>query len=162
GWVRGSTSRADLESGTYKPKLITVEDEVTGESHSVSAPEAWKLRAGWMEATISHAGAVEHVQTRKNVEIEKIAGDAHQRVNGNQIDAKFKNSKVDEIEAMQAARMIMGSGQTLESSRIWTNASGSMQTGENSILTVGDSTIQGREFTIQNGEPSVAFSTVRP
>src|SRR6185436_13335725 len=30
GWIRGSTVRADLEPGTYKPKTITVDGNVTG------------------------------------------------------------------------------------------------------------------------------------
>jgi len=161
GWIRGSAGRVDLEPGTYKPKLITVENNVTAESRPVAQKEVWKLRAGWMEAVVSPSGSVQQVKTREDVEIEKISTDAPQRLSGARVDAILKDGKVDEIEANDKSRMIMGSDRTIESSRIWTNASGSMRTAENSVLIVGDSTIRGREFVIENGAEFVTFNTAR-
>ena len=56
GWIRGTSGRAELLPETYKPKMITVNGDVTAESQSQSAGELWKVRAGWMEAAISSNG----------------------------------------------------------------------------------------------------------
>jgi len=161
GWVRGSTARADLEPGTHRPKIITVEDNVTAESQSQVGHDLWKLRAGWMETIVSEAKNAERVRARGNVEIEKISPDTHQRLSGGNIDTKLKDGKVDVLEARQNARMDLASNQTLESSAISTNAAGSIQTMDNSVLKIGDSIIEGRDFAIENGEDIVTFSTVR-
>ena len=161
GWIRGSTGRADLQPGTYRPKTVTVEGNVTGESRSATRNEAWKLRAGWLEAVMSEAGTAEHVKTRGDAEIEKLVGDPHQLLSGSEIDADLKDGKVDVIEARQNARMVFGPDQSLESSRIWTTPAGTVQTADSSVLKVGDSTIQGREFVIENTEDVVTFTTTR-
>src|SRR5207253_3726620 len=69
--------------------------------------------------------------------------------------------RVDIIEARQNARMVLGMDQTLESNEIRSDAAGSVQTFDTSVLKLGDSTIQGREFTIQSAEDIVTFSTPR-
>src|SRR5262249_49107147 len=86
GWVRGSTGHADLEPGTYKPKTITVEGNVNGESQPQTGHDRWKFRAGWLEVAVSPAGYAERVKARTNVEIEKIAGDTRQRLSGAEVD----------------------------------------------------------------------------
>ncbi len=161
GWIRGSTGRADLVAGTYKPKTITIDGGVTAGSQVQPGHEAWKLRAQWIEAAISAEGNVERVKTRGNVELEKIAGGAHQRLTGDEIDATLDAGRIDMIEARQNAQMVLGSDQTLQSNQIWTNAAGSIRTTGNSSLTLGDSTIEGREFEIENGEDLVTFTTPR-
>jgi LPS export ABC transporter protein LptC/lipopolysaccharide transport protein LptA len=161
GWIRGSTGRAGLEPGTYKPRMITVDGNVTAESHPQAGRDAWKLRAGWIESTMSPTGDPEMIKTRGNVEVEKIAGDMHQRLTGGEIDATLKDGRIGVIVARQNARMVLGSDQTLEAAQIWTNGSGSIQTTDKSVLSVGDSTIEGHEFTIENGEDIVTFNTSR-
>ena len=162
GWIRGTSGRAELLPETYKPKMITVNGDVTAESQSQSAGELWKVRAGWMEAAISSNGSAERVKTRGNVELEKISGDVHQRLTGGEIDAQFnEQGRAEMIEARQNARMVLGMDQTLESNIIRSNAAGSVQTFDTSVLRLGDSTIQGREFTIQNSEDIVTFDTSR-
>jgi LPS export ABC transporter protein LptC/lipopolysaccharide transport protein LptA len=161
GWIRGTTGRADLEPGTYKPKMINVEGNVTAESQSSTANESWKLRAAWLEAILSQDGTAERVKTRGNVDIEKMGGEKYQRISGAEIDTTLKDGKVDTLEARQNARMVLGSDQTLESSEIWTNATGSVRTTDSSILRVGDSTIEGKDFVIENGENVFTFNTVR-
>jgi lipopolysaccharide export system protein LptA len=160
-WVRGTSGRADLVPRTFKAKNITIEDNVTGESHPKASQEVLKLRADWLDAAISPAGTAEVVKTRGKVEIEKTAAGVHQRLSGGEIDSTLTSGRVDALEARQDARMVMGMDQTLESSQIWTNSSGSVQTKDKSILTVGDSTIEGREFLIENGEEEVTFNTSR-
>ena len=162
GWIRGMTGRAELTPGTFKPKEITIQDNVTGERHPQSGQETLKVRGDWLNATISPEGNPERVLTRGNAAIEKIAGDQHQRLAGAEIDTTFNAGKVDIADAKQNARMIMGSDQTLESSEIWTNAGGSVQTRDKSVLKLGDSTIEGREFHIENAEDVVTFDTSRP
>ena len=161
GWIRGSTGRADLEPGTYKPKMINVEGNVTAESQSSTTNESWKLRAAWLEAILSPDGTAERVKTRGNVDIEKMGGEKNQRISGAEIDTTLKDGKVDTLEARQNARMVLGSDQTLESSEIWTNATGSVRTTDSSLLKVGDSTIEGKDFVIENGENVFIFNTVR-
>ena len=162
GWIRGRAGRAELLPNTYKPKTITVEDNVTAESRSQAGNDVWKVRAGWIEARMSSNGNAEHVKTRGNVELDKTAGDTHQRLIGSEIEAQLNAAgKVDIIEARQNARMVLGMDQTLESNEIRSDAAGSVQTFDTSVLKLGDSTIQGREFTIQNAEDIVTFSTPR-
>src|SRR5439155_17846758 len=101
-------------------------------------------------------------KTRGNVELEKISGDLHQRLTGGEIDAQFnEQGRAEMIEARQNARMVLGMDQTLESNIIRSNAAGSVQTFDTSVLRLGDSLIQGREFTIQNTEDIVTFDTSR-
>ena len=161
GWIRGGKGRASLRPGTYQPQTITIEDDVTAESQSKTAPEVWKLRASWLEATLSETGAPQRIRTRGTVELEKSARNSYQRLTGNEIDTDLKDGKIDVLEARQNALMALGPDQTLEASEIWTNAAGSVKTRDASVLKVGDSTIQGREFVIENGEKEVTFTTLR-
>jgi len=160
GWIRGSTGRAVLEPVTHEPRLIGVEGMVMAESQSRTAGDSWKLRADWLEVTLSGTGTVEWLKTKGNVDIEKLAGQTYQRLTGNEIDTSWKDGKVDVLHARQNARMVMGTDQILESSQIWTNATGSIRTIDNSVLKVGDSRIEGKDFVIENGD-TVTFSTVR-
>jgi LPS export ABC transporter protein LptC/lipopolysaccharide transport protein LptA len=160
-WIRGTSGRADLVPRTFKAKNLTVQDNVTAESHPKASQEVLKLRADWLDAKISPVGTAELVKTRGKVEIDKTAPGVNQRLSGGEIDSTLTAGKLDALEARQDARMVMGMDQTLESSQIWTNSSGTVQTKDKSTLTVGDSTIEGREFTIENGEEEVTFNTPR-
>jgi lipopolysaccharide export system protein LptA len=161
GWIRGASGRADLVPLTHRPKMITIDADVSGESSAAPGKDAWNVRAGWLEAMMSPAGKVEHVRTRDNVDIQQLTGDTRKRLTGQEVDAALKDGKVDSIEARRNARMVMGSDQTLESSQISTTATGSVRTKDESVLTIGDSTIQGRDFEIENGETVVTFNTPR-
>jgi lipopolysaccharide export system protein LptA len=162
GWIRGAAGRAELLPGTFKPKTITIDGNVTAESQARSADEVFKVAASWLEATMGASGNAERVRTHGNVALEKIAGDAQQRLTGNEIDAKLNEAgRVELIDARQNARMTFGSDQTLESNEIRSDASGSIRTLDASVLKVGDSTIRGREFEIQNSDDAVTFSTAR-
>jgi lipopolysaccharide export system protein LptA len=162
GWIRGAAGRAELLPGTFKPKTITIDGNVTAESQAQSTHEVFKVAASWLETTMGSNGNAERVRTKGNVALEKIAGDAQQRLTGNEIDAKLDEAgKVELIEARQNARMIFGSDQTLESNQIRSDAAGSVQTLDASVLKVGDSTVRGREFQIQSSGDFVTFSTDR-
>jgi LPS export ABC transporter protein LptC/lipopolysaccharide transport protein LptA len=161
GWVRGSTGRADLVENTYKPKTVTVEGNVNGESQPNTGRESFKVHAGWMEATMGPSGSAELIKTRDNAEIEKIAGDTHQRLSSREIDTTMKDGRADMLDARQDAHMVFASDQTLDSIEIRTNPAGLIQTGDKSVLKVGDSTIEGRDFTMENGAESVKFNTPR-
>ena len=113
------------------------------------------------ETTSSASAEALRVKTRGNVDINKIAGDTHQSLSGDEVDATLKEGKVDVLEARHNARMVLGSDQMLDSTQIWTNTTGLVQTKENSVLKVGDSTIEGRDFVIENGEGMVIFNTLR-
>ena len=158
GWIRGQSGRADLEAGSYNPRMIVVEGGVTAESQG-EVPVPWKLRAGRLEADISPAGSAERVRARGNVEVERFTGDGRQLMTGGEMDATLDPSgKVTLVEARQAARMIFGTDRSLESSSIWSNAAGAIATTGDSILRLGDSVIEGRQFTIQQGDV-VTFKT---
>src|SRR5205085_2098680 len=75
GWIRGTAGKAELVPQTYKPKLITIEGDVTGESKPAGASDAWKVRAAWIEAAISSSGNAERVKTKGNVELQQNAED---------------------------------------------------------------------------------------
>ena len=157
GWIRGKAGRADLQPGTYKPTKITIETDVTAESRQGGF--SWKLRSGSLEADISSEGTAERVRTRGGVELERMGGDGRQIMTAGEVDAALDASgKVEGIEARQNARMVFGSDRTLQSDLIWINGTGGIATRDESVLRVGDSTIEGREFTIQQGD-IVQFNT---
>src|SRR5262249_55148712 len=146
---------------SFKPKSITLEGAITGEAHPVPGNDTWKIRSDAFDATISPAGYAEHVKTPGHAEVEKIAADTRERPTSTENNAAVDEGKIDTVQAHQNARMTMGTDQTLESSEIWTDRNGSIRTVDKSVLKVGDSTIEGRDFTMENGEDVVIFSTNR-
>jgi LPS export ABC transporter protein LptC/lipopolysaccharide transport protein LptA len=157
GWVRGQAGRADLQPGTYKPTRIAIETDVTAESRR--AGFLWKLRAAQLEADISPQGHAERVRTRGGVELERTGGDERQVMTAVEVDAALDAfGKLEGVEARRNARMLFGADRTLQSDLIWLNATGGIATRDESVLRVGDSTIEGREFTIQQGD-IVHFTT---
>jgi lipopolysaccharide export system protein LptA len=157
GWIRGQAGRADLEPGTYQPKKIAIDTDVTAESRQGGF--LWKLRAGQLEADISADGNAERVRTRRNVEVERLGGASRQVMTGLEMDATLDSSgKVSVLEARQNARMIFGADRTLQSNVIWINGAGEIATRDQSVLNVGDATIEGRAFAIHQGD-IVGFST---
>src|SRR5262249_38304654 len=119
----------------------------------------WKLRAARLEADISPEGMAQRVRTRGGVELERLEGDEKQIMTAGEVDAAMDAAgKVEGIEARQSARMLFGADRTLQSDLIWINGTGGIATRDESVLRVGDSTIEGREFTIQQGD-IVQFTT---
>jgi lipopolysaccharide export system protein LptA len=162
GWIRGQTGKAELLPGTFKPKNITIDGKVTAESQTQSAHDLFKVAAAWLEATMDSNGNTQRVNTKGDVTLEKIEDETRQRLTGAEIDAKLNDAgRVELIEARQNARMVFGADQTLESNEIHSNASGSVQTFDTSVLRVGDSIVRGREFSIESTEDVVTFSTLR-
>jgi len=158
-WIHGRNGRVDLEPGTYRPKIITIEGDITGESRTETGGELWKLRAGWIQAAISRAGNAERVLTRGNVQVEKVAGNTKQILTGGQINATLdSDGKVNLMEAHQDAEFIFGSDRVLRSSSIYSNVLGAIETADSSLLRVGDATVEGRQFKIQQGDV-VTFNT---
>ena len=161
-WIRGTNGRVDLEPGTYKPKIITIEGDITGESRAQTGDELWKLSAHWIQADISSAGNAERVQTSGNVQVEKVAGNAKQVLTGGEVYATLDlNGKVNLMDAHKDAQFIFGSDRLLRSSSIYSNALGAIETTDSSLLQVGDATIEGRQFKIQQGD-IVTFNTAAP
>lgn len=161
GWILGTNGRADLEPGTYKPKKVTIEGNVRGESHPRGERGGWKFQASRIEAAISKAGVAELVKARGSVEVEELGGDTR-KLTGGEIDATFLSTgKVDVLEARQNARMTLGVDRTLSSSQIRSSAAGSVETLESSTLQMSDSVIEGRQFTIHQGD-LITFSTPHP
>src|SRR5262245_49923238 len=110
GWVKGTTSHADLEPGTFKPRKIVVEGEVSAESRSQNGQETWKLRGAQLEALISNAANVERVNARGNVDVQKSTANANQQLRGGLVTASFlPDGKVNLLEAHENARMSFGS-----------------------------------------------------
>jgi LPS export ABC transporter protein LptC/lipopolysaccharide transport protein LptA len=159
GWVRGSSGRVDLHPETLSPRSIALENSVTAESHSRDGRESWKLNTVRLDAALSPAGLAEKVFARGNVELQKVSSSGDQWLTGGEVDAILDSSgQVQELEARQKARMLLGSNQTLQANRISMNASRDISTEAESILQIGDSVIQGRNFTIQSGDV-VTFTT---
>lgn len=158
GWIRGAAGRADLEPSTYKPKTVTIDGDVTGQLRTRGGLNSWTLHSNWIEAAISPAGAAERVKTRGDVVVEEFGGGGR-RLSGGEIDATLNAAgRVEILEARQNARMTLGLERTLSANQIWSNAAGSVETTENSVLVMGESRIEGRQFTINQGDV-ITFST---
>ncbi len=162
GWVRGSYGRADLEPETFSPRLIALESAVTAESRSVDGRESWKISTVRLEATISPNGIAQQLRARGAVELRKTGGNADQVLTGEEVDATLDAvGQVQTLDARQNARMLLGGNQTLQAGRISTDAAGRVSTDAESTLRIGDSVIEGRNFTIENGD-MVTFTTLYP
>jgi LPS export ABC transporter protein LptC/lipopolysaccharide transport protein LptA len=158
GFMRGATGRADLDPGTYRPKTILVEGDVTAESKAPEDRDTWKIRAASIETTVSAAGNAELVKARGNVHVEKVAA-VRQILTGGAIDAALNPAgKLELLHAREAPQMIFGDGRTLRSSDIETNGAGFVRTADNSTLQLGDSVITGKQFLIQMDDV-ITFTT---
>jgi lipopolysaccharide export system protein LptA len=96
------------------------------------------------------------------VEFQKLAGQTTQILTGGEVDATMDSAgEVQLIEARNDARLIMGSDRMLRGDKIFVNADGDVQTISESRLQMGDSTIVGRDFTIEQGD-IITFITSHP
>lgn len=164
GWIRGLQARADLTPDTLLPKTVVVEGEVSSESRPVAGGDSWKLQAGWLQARMSAKGSTEHVLAKTQVVLQQLARDGTRVLSGGEVEATLTAAgKVEAVEARGDAQMAFGADRTLRSNRIWSNASGGVETDDStdrdrSILTVGDYSVTGRTFSIQSGD-IVTFRT---
>ncbi len=158
-WLKGARGRALLEPESFKPRTIVIEESVTGESREDGGNDIVRLRASWLEAALSTSGALVRVRTRGEAELQKLAATGPQTLTGGEMDAMFDSSnRLSMLEARQNARMTFGPDRSLRASRIWSNGAGAVSTEEESVLQVGEALIEGKQFTIQQGE-MVTFAT---
>lgn len=159
GWLRGLSGRAELEPERFRPKAVVVEGAATAELQASTGRDSWKIKADRMEALISPEGNLARIQADGKVAVEKRNGDQRQQLGGSEVLATFlPDGKLNALEAHGNARMVFGSDQILEAGNIFTDATGSVQTMDRSVLRIGDSTIEGAQFRIQQGD-IVSFST---
>jgi len=157
GWLRGARARADLRPGSFRPVRIVVEGNVSAESHPKGSGETWNLRSDWMETRVSEAGAIEHVLARGGARVQKASGSQSEVLTGGEIEASLNpEGRIQAVEARGNAAIAAGD-RTLSSGVIRSDAS-VVTTHEDSRLQAGDLTIEGKTFTISQGDV-VTFST---
>ena len=152
GWIRGAAGRAEVQAESFQPTQIVIDGNVTAESRTAGSADVWQLRAGWLQADMGPGGNAEHVWTRGNVRVEKLSRTGSQVLTANEVDAAVDAmGAVAGVAAHQNARMVMGADRVLSSNTIFSNPANGVATEGDSILQVGEATIIGREFTIQQG-----------
>ena len=67
GWLRGTSGRADLQPETYRPINVTIDGDVTSESHSLNSSDTLKTHSGSMTSVLTPAGAIQHILAKGNV-----------------------------------------------------------------------------------------------
>ena len=160
GWVRGDRGRAELESQSFRPRTIVIDGNVTAASRGTDSADRWNIRAGWLLASIAPGGGAEHVFTRGDVRIEKISTTGNQVLTGGEVDASIDaQGAVSAVAARQNAQMVMGSDRVLTSDTIFSNPAGGVSTEGASKLQMGESTIEGRQFLIEQAETTTTFNT---
>jgi LPS export ABC transporter protein LptC len=177
GWLRGTNGHADLEPGTYRPTLVTIEGDVTSESRvgrdAESPDSAAKSdrRAGTLKthsnkivSVISPQGVIQSVAARGDVRAEQMSKDEFQTMTGDEIDATLSSGHLDTMDARrankpyaemkQAGRSIVSDVIRIKSNGTVPNEDGTLtenvtvRTGGNSVLNTADTTITGKDFKI--------------
>jgi lipopolysaccharide export system protein LptA len=171
GWLRGTSGRADLQPGTYRPLNVTVDGDVTSESHSVNSMDTLKTHSNSMTTVLTPAGAIMHVSARGEVLAVQLAGGATKTITGSEVEAALNDH--GHVETMEARRSTSPFAKMIESDRSLTSEtiqiesdggaanSGTVTTKENSTLVAGDTTITGRNFTLVEGD-RMSFTTRSP
>jgi len=168
GWLRGTSGRADLQPGTYRPINVTINGDVTSESHSANSPDTLKTRSGSMTSILTPAGAIQHVLARGDVRADQLTNGTTKTITGAEVEAALnEHGHVDTMEARQStapyAKMVE-SDRSLVSDVIKIKSDGSsinrstVTTAEHSRLDAGGSTITGRAFQIVQADKLV-FTT---
>jgi len=170
GWLRGTGGHADLYPGTYRPSIVTIDGDVTSESHSANSPDTLKSHSNSLVSVLTPAGAIQHVSARGDVRAEQLSKGALQTITGSEVESALdERGHVDTIEARQAtapyAKMVGSSGRSLTSAIIQIKSEGAasnvstITTGANSTLEAGESTIEGEKFHLKQSPEKVEFNT---
>lgn len=161
GVVRGASGRAELQPNSYRPTKVTIEGGVRAESGAGSA-DGWTLRSDWLEGNLSTNNTIEHVLTRGNAVAERGLGDDAETLKGREIEADLDaDGRIRNIEARQAPEF-NGKDRRLTARNtivIRDASSPTITTDGPSVLHAGDSTIDGRDFTIEQMNGGRIFRT---
>ena len=164
GWLRGTSGRADLQPGTYRPINVTIDGDVTSESHSLNSTDTLKTHSGSMTSVLTPAGAIQHILAKGDVRADQLTTGTTKTITGAEVEAWLNDhGHVDTMIARQPvppyAKMVE-SERSLVSDVIQIKSDGSsidrstVTTTDHSILDAGGSTITGRAFTIDQSEKS--------
>jgi lipopolysaccharide export system protein LptA len=171
GWLRGTSGRADLQPGTYRPVFVAFEGDVTSESHSQNSTDTLKTHSGSMTSVLTPAGAIQHIFAKTDVRADQMAQGATKTITGAEVEASLNDhGHVDTLEARQAvapyAKMVE-SERNLISDTIQIKSDGNsierstVTTSEHSTMEAGGSIISGRAFRIDQSDKLV-FETLNP
>jgi lipopolysaccharide export system protein LptA len=171
GWLRGTSGRAELQPGTYRPINVAFEGDVTSESHGVNSPDTLKTHSGSMTSVLTPAGAIQHIFAKGDVRADQFTLGTTKTITGAEVEASLNDhGHVDTMEARQAAApyaKMVESERSLVSEVIRIKSDGSsvdrstVTTTEHSTLDAGGSTITGRAFRIDQADKLV-FKTDLP
>jgi len=168
GWLRGTSGRADLQPGTYRPLNVTIDGDVTSESRSLRSPDLLKTHSNTMASVLTPEGVIQHVLARGDVRADQLTTGTTKTITGAEVEAWLnEHGHVDSMVARQAmepyAKMVE-SGRSLVSDVIQIRSDGTsldsstVTTLEHSTLDASGSVITGRAFTIVQSE-KLAFDT---
>jgi lipopolysaccharide export system protein LptA len=171
GWLRGTSGRADLQPGTYRPINVTIDGDVTSESHSLNSPDTLKTHSGSMTSVLTPAGAIQHILAKGDVRADQLTTGTTKTITGAEVEAWLNDhGHVDTMIARQPvppyAKMVE-SERSLVSEVIQIKSDGgsidrsTVTTTDHSILDAGGSTITGRAFTIDQSD-KLLFKTLMP
>jgi lipopolysaccharide export system protein LptA len=171
GWLRGATGRADLQPQTYRPINVSIEGNVTSESHSLNSPDTLKTHSGSMTSVLTPAGAIQHILAKGDVRADQLTKGTIKTITGAEVEAWLNDH--GHVDAMVARQPVPPYAKMIESERslvsevIQIQSDGSsidrstVTTTDHSILDAGGSTIVGRAFTIDQSDKLV-FKTDLP
>jgi len=171
GWLRGTSGRAELQPGTYRPINVTIDGDVTTESHGANSADTLKTHSGSMTSILTPEGAIKHVFARGDVRADQLTQGTTKTITGAEVEAALnERGHVETMEARQAASpfaKMVESDRSLVSNVIQIKSDGAsmdsstVTTAEHSRLDAGGSTITGRAFKIVQADKLV-FTTPSP
>jgi LPS export ABC transporter protein LptC/lipopolysaccharide transport protein LptA len=167
GWARGEDGRAELEPGTFRPRMITVRGNVVAEIRSSKNDEVWELkRAEKMDLFMTETGGIDRVTALGDARLEKRAESESRKLSGGALMAWVDgHGDVERVEASEGARLEAGAGDRVThltaAGKIRIDPSGTIRTEGASTMDSADSKITGRDFVIEQGDIST-FATLFP
>ena len=171
GWLRGTSGRADLQPETYRPINVTIDGDVTSESHSLNSPDTLKTHSGSMASVLTPAGAIQHILAKGNVRADHFSTGITKTITGAEVEAWLDDH--GHVDTMIARQLVPPYAKMVESERslisevIQIKSDGgsidrsTVTTTDHSMLDAGGSTISGRAFTIDQSDKLV-FRTELP
>ena len=177
GWLQGNTGRAELQPGTYRPSIVTIDGDVSSESHGSTTPYTLTTHSKNLVSVLSPAGDIQRVVAHGDVSAEHKTKEETRTITGDEVTAVMNEHRVENMEARRAAppfAKMVTSGRSLTSDVIRisdivrTKADGSeatssrTTTAESSELVANDSTITGKGFEITQTPDSLKFDSIFP
>ncbi len=156
--VTGVHAEIELRPQTLEPGEIRVWDDVVAE---LSGPSSlMTLKANELAVRMSQRRVI-GARADGGAALESLEGTSARMLSGDALDASFDAvGRIQSVEAQGDGEMQLEGGERLESRWIRTDLAGAVSTGEDSLLELGEYSLEGSYFAVHQGDV-ITFRTDR-